>query len=157
MSNERGALMASTREQFGDPGLGSEFQDQARSELERLQATMRRLDSELATLKQERELVATTVDHLRGLLHLEAKDVAAAPASPAPRQSTRSRREEGADLVVEYLQEAGQPAHYREIYKALVERGLVVGGKDPANTLLARYFNDPRLERVARGTYALKS
>ncbi|MCY3505869.1 MAG: HTH domain-containing protein [Chloroflexi bacterium] len=139
------------------PGLGFRFQEQARSELERLQEQMGSLDSELARLQEERERVATAVDHLRGLLNLGTQNARVAGGPPAAARPSRSRRAEDAELVVEYLQETGQPAHYREIYRALAEQGLVVGGKDPANTLLARYFNDSRLERVARGTYALKS
>lgn len=148
--------MTGIDDEQGLPGLGILFQEQARSELERLQARMGELDSELARLREERERVATAVDHLRGLLNLEAQSVSVTAGPPASARASRSRRAEDADLVVEYLQEIGQPAHYREIYRALTEQGLSVGGKDPANTLLARYFNDSRLERVARGTYALK-
>ena len=46
--------------------------------------------------------------------------------------------------------------HYREIYKELESRGLVMGGKDPANTLLARFSSDDRLQRISRGTYRAK-
>lgn len=30
-------------------------------------------------------------------------------------------------------------------------------GKDPANTLLAQFFDDPRLDRIARGTYSIRA
>lgn len=46
--------------------------------------------------------------------------------------------------------------HYRDIYKELESRGLVMGGKDPANTLLARFSSDDRLQRISRGTYRAK-
>jgi len=47
--------------------------------------------------------------------------------------------------------------HYREIERELRARGQVMlGGQDPANTLLARYFDDERLYRPSRGTYALR-
>ncbi|HXF50331.1 MAG TPA: winged helix-turn-helix domain-containing protein [Dehalococcoidia bacterium] len=62
-----------------------------------------------------------------------------------------------ADMVVDLLREAGEPLHYREIEKRLRAKGLYkAGGRDPANTLLAHYFNDPRLFRPRRGTYALR-
>ena len=144
-----------TGEVLGHPSLGSAFQDHAKSELERLQVSMKELDTQLATLQQERERVATAVDHLRGLLHIGDQNVTVSSGPLASAQPSRSRRAVDADLVVEYLQKTGEPTHYRRIYEALAERGLVVGGKDPANTLLARYFNDSRLQRVARGTYAL--
>ena len=61
-----------------------------------------------------------------------------------------------ADLVVALLREVGIPLHYREIERRLRESGkFEAGGKDPADTLLARFFNDARLHRIRRGTYAL--
>ena len=61
-----------------------------------------------------------------------------------------------ADLVVALLGEVGGPLHYREIERRLREDGsFEAGGRDPADTLLSRFFNDPRLHRVARGTYDL--
>lgn len=61
------------------------------------------------------------------------------------------------DKVVELLREVQRPLHYREIAKMLQARGYIMpGGGDPANTLLAKYYNDPRLYRPARGRYAIK-
>ena len=136
----------------------ADFQEQTERELQRLEATLHDLDAELAELQRERNRVAEMVGHLQGLqglLHLE--DNQTSPEDPHTHPTPpQSRRAADADLVVEYLEETGTPTHYREIYQALAERGLTVGGKDPANTLLSRYFNDPRLTRVKRGTYALK-
>ena len=141
-----------------DLGFGNEFQAQAEQELRRLKATLHDLEEELADLQRKRNRVAEAVAHLQGLqgfLHLENDGHPTDVDAPIP--SGQSRREADADRVVEYLQEVGKPLHYRRIYDGLHKRGLQVGGKDPANTLLSRYFNDPRLERVGRGTYALKS
>ena len=52
---------------------------------------------------------------------------------------------------VELLAETGQPMHYQQIYETLTERGMAIGGKRPSNTLLSRFYNDPRLERVGQG------
>ncbi len=141
------------------PSFASEFQAQARQELSRLEANLRELDAELAALQRKRNRVAEAVGHLQGLqgvLPIEDDEEAPDPGFAAPASASKSRRVADADLVVDYLAEIGQPTHYRQLYQALAQRGLAVGGKDPANTLLSRYFNDPRLERVARGTYALK-
>lgn len=140
-----------------DLGFGNEFQAQAEQELRRLKATLHDLEEELAKLQRKRNRVAEAVAHLQGLqgfLHL--KDDGAPTDVDTPVPPSQSRRETDADRVVDYLQEIGKPMHYRQIYDGLHKRGLDVGGKDPANTLLSRYFNDPRLERVGRGTYALK-
>ena len=61
-----------------------------------------------------------------------------------------------ADLVVQLLRETG-PLHYVEIERQLRLRGWYrAGGKKPASTLLARYFDDPRLYRPRRGIYAVR-
>ena len=79
--------------------------------------------------------------------------VGAPESSGEPPQAARKP---AADLVVALLEEVGEPLHYREIERRLRERGeLESGGRDPANTLLARFFNDPRLQRTGRGTYDL--
>ena len=75
---------------------------------------------------------------------------AAAPAGASGERPT-------ADLVVALLDEIGRPLHYREIARELEARGVTAEGKDPANTLLSRYFDDPRLYRPKRGTYALRN
>jgi hypothetical protein len=60
------------------------------------------------------------------------------------------------DMVVALLKEKG-PLHYRDIEKELRSRAWYqAGGADPANTLLAKYFQDSRLYRPKRGVYALR-
>ncbi len=142
------------REAAGQTDLGREFQAQAEQELRRLEAELQKLDDELAERQRVRSEVAKVVGHLRGLqgsFHIND-----ATGTDTPDTPTSNGARSSADMVVAYLEEIGKPAHYREIYEALSSRGVKVGGKDPANTLLARYFNDPRLTRVGRGTYALK-
>ena len=82
-----------------------------------------------------------------------AHGVAPQPTEPAPSSPSRPTP---ADLVVALLEEVGAPLHYADIERQLRERGLIEGGgRKPASTLLARFSNDPRLERVGRGTYTL--
>ena len=47
--------------------------------------------------------------------------------------------------------------HYRAIYDAMVSRGYLIIGKDPANSLLSRISGDRRIVRDlrVRGFYAL--
>ncbi|MCY3655336.1 MAG: hypothetical protein OXG95_01845 [Chloroflexi bacterium] len=79
------------------------------------------------------------------------------PATTAlPHAAGRRGGTSPADLVVALLGEVGAPLHYREIERRLRETGsFEAGGRDPADTLLSRFFNDPRLRRVGRGTYGL--
>lgn len=75
---------------------------------------------------------------------------------PLPSAHDRPPRESPADMVHQLLAEVGHPMHYRQIAEELQRRGKFAGGgKDPANSLLATYFSDPRLERTRRGTYAV--
>ena len=82
-----------------------------------------------------------------------AHGAAPQPTEPVPSSPSRPT---AADLVAALLEEVGTPLHYADIERQLRERGSIEGGgKNPANTLLARFFKDPRLERVGRGTYTL--
>ncbi len=58
------------------------------------------------------------------------------------------------DAVLEVLRDH-EPLHYREIYAKVAETGVIIPGKDPAATLLARFSRDPRVERISAGTYCL--
>ena len=94
------------------------------------------------------------IDALLGETHGEAGEaVAAEPSGAADEREERPT----ADLVVALLDEIGGPLHYREIARELETRGVTAEGKDPASTLLSRYFDDPRLYRPKRGTYALRN
>lgn len=77
------------------------------------------------------------------------------------RNSKRSRSMSGTatpDLVYDLLVETGQPLHFRTIYERLRHRDpRPPQSKDPANALLARYYNDSRFYRTAPGTYALRN
>ena len=130
--------------------LDPSFQASARTELVRLSQELKELDQQMSALQVRREGVSTAVEHLRGLVDpSETLTSGGRPVSGNPGMAT-------ADAVVDLLEEHGQPMHYREIHSAIVEQGYTVGGKDPANTLLARFFNDSRLYRPASGTYGLR-
>lgn len=103
----------------------------------------RELDAALNRIEDER-------GHIAALLGLNG-------SSPAPGTVQGSAlSDDPADLVVELLRDKG-PLHYREIERQLRARGWYqAGGADPANTLLAKYFNDPRLYRPRRGVYAIR-
>ena len=103
------------------------------------------MSRQVAELEHARLTLTDEANHLRSLLGIGVN-----PANTREPEQWRS----AADVVVEFLDEVGVPMHYREIERALRERGAIsLGGKDPANALLARYFDDLRLRRVSRGTY----
>jgi hypothetical protein len=107
--------------------------------------------SELDKLKAELESLDEERSHLEALIAL-------AQQSNADRKVVRLPMVMAdAESVVGLLREVGRPLHYREIAKMIQDRGVALpGGADPANALLAKYFDDPRLYRPSRGTYALR-
>jgi hypothetical protein len=111
-------------------------------EREDLLERRRELDAALNRIDEER-------GHIVALLGLDGSTVA------ADVQAT-TLSDDPADLVVRLLRETG-PLHYRDIERQLRSRGWYqAGGADPANTLLAKYFQDPRLYRPRRGVYAIR-
>jgi hypothetical protein len=113
---------------------------------------IRDIEERQRALSEEMERRRTELGHLEGLLRMHDVEI----SKPAPLPVERNRGTY-ADMVVELLGEVGGPLHYREIERRLRAKGLYGGaGKDPANALLAYYFNDRRLYRPQRGTYALR-
>ncbi len=119
----------------------------------RLEADIGSLDSQIEELRSRREVLHEELGLLQALLGRKRQ----AEELPTPVSRTPSPSGSDADKVVFLLANVGKPMHYREIERELRARGqLAVGGQDPANTLLARYFDDERLYRPSRGTYALR-
>lgn len=54
------------------------------------------------------------------------------------------------------LEERAHPMHYHELTREVQMRGMAVGGRNPANTLLAHLSRDDRFYRPGRGTYGLR-
>ena len=104
-------------------------------------------------------LARRTIEAVRGAdagFRIEAEQRTQSTAGASPAAPSSLSRPSPADLVVELLEEVGGPLHYREIEQRLRESGkFEAGGRDPANTLLGRFFNEPRLTRTGRGTYSL--
>ena len=124
-----------------------------RARAKTLRTEMSTLDAETEVLASQRNALADQLDHIIALLGDEAIE-------PLPSPAAQNGATAGAsipDMVVELLEETGTPLHYRVISQRLATAGKVeMVGKDPANSLLARYYNDARLYRPARGTYAIR-
>lgn len=126
-------------------GHAAEFIEGAQRERERLDDLLAAAEQKVAEAQAERDRLATQISDLSRLLSDEPGDL---DAPDAPRAD--------AGAVLEVLFDRGKPMHYRDIYAALADVGFKVGGADPASTLLTRFYNDARLERVARGTYQVR-
>ncbi len=136
--------------------LDSDFMRQAKVQLDLLEQQMRTLDEKLSALQTERSKKGVMIRHLRGLLNVRGDEDEQGQLDPLETNSANRQGNSDADRVVEYLSVRGLPVHYRKIYEDLNQEGVVAGGKDPALTLLARFYKDLRLVRVSRGTYAVR-
>lgn len=134
-------------------GDEDQFLTLASERANRLEADIGALDSQIEQLRSRREALNEELSLLRALLGRKQQAEEFRVGVPHPACPSESI----ADMVVTLLGDVGKPMHYREIERELRRRGhIAIGGQDPANTLLARYFNDERLYRPARGTYALR-
>jgi hypothetical protein len=110
------------------------------------------IETQMGQLTRKRTELEEQLEHIDALLNPTPDD----PAEPSA-PSEAAQGESVADMVVDLLRDNGKPMHYRDIEQELRDKGTIeLGGRDPANTLLARYFKDERLYRPARGTYALR-
>ncbi len=147
----------------------------ARQEMERLGNLLEQIQAKI-TLLHKREQVVETQLEAWSVIAIAGEESAPVPdqdlcttmtahvlggGADSTERDTLNRRsiavQETADAVVELLSELRVPLHYRDIYRELSARGMEVAGEDPAKTMLARYFNDERLQRISRGTYAINS
>jgi len=122
----------------------------AKQRLDMLTSERQALEDRRTQIDADLERINAEVGHLEGLLSLHG-------AGREPSHSIPQVGGSAADHVVEVIREAHTPLHFREIERRMRAKGIsTAGGQDPANTLLAKYFNDPRLYRPARGTYGLR-
>jgi len=134
--------------QNSSKGMDSGFIELAQEQLDAVNGRLAQIDGEIAGLQGERAMLLGQRANLHGLVNPSAK-TNGARGGKADVQSTR-------DAVVDLIRESGAAMHYRDdIYPRLVQAGHEIGGKDPANTVLSRIFNDERLRRTGPGMYGL--
>lgn len=139
-------------------GFQDGFMEIVQEQLEHSRQEVRDLDEQIADLQRERATAAKRVSQLEDLLGENQSPARSEGVefNPLPAQTPGSLRPiADADTVVELIREHGQAMHYRDIHQILIDQGFEIGGRGQADTLLSRYFNDPRLVRIARGTYGL--
>lgn len=117
---------------------------------------IRSLQTQMAPLETELRIRQEKLAAIERLLALEMRPLEAISVSKDRSSSVRMNTKRVADVAYEVLKDAGIPMYYKQLYEAIVQRGFEIHGKDPATNLIAHIGNDPRFERVKRGTYALK-
>jgi uncharacterized protein YigA (DUF484 family) len=115
------------------------------------------LHVELADIKRR-------VDHTTELLRLAGgeavgESLAAPTVNPPIQLHMAPAVSEGARIAsaaYDVLRSTKQPMHYRELTRAIQDRGVVIGGRDPSNNVIAAMSRDSRFYRPRRGTYFLR-
>ena len=135
-------------------GFEDGFLELVEEQLKRCRQELIDIDQDITRLQEQRadaaKRVAQLEELLRGNRHPDEDEDAESSLVPTPRPRGPIA---DADVVVSLIRENGGPMHYLEIHQTLVDRGYQIGGEGNAATLLSRYSKDPRLNRVARGTY----
>jgi hypothetical protein len=131
------------------------YRSKAMSELEEKSILDAQLHAEMADLKRR-------IDHASELLRLEVGEATAdevAPVGTAPvllHPISAGAGSQLADQAYAILAEQKRPMHYRELTRALQDRGVVIGGREPSNNVIAAMTRDQRFYRPRRGTYFLR-
>ena len=135
--------------QDSSKGMDSGFIELAQEQLDAVNVRLAQIDRESADLQDERATLIGQRANLQGLVNPTEASSSRAYLGKTDVQATQ-------DAVVDLIRAHGRPMHFRDdIYPGLRKAGHEIAGKDPANTLLSRIFNDERLIRTERGTYGL--
>ncbi len=120
----------------------------AASTLRDLQAALKKIEARRAELDEQAQLLRAVIARF-GAQEGQREELANKPSPTFKMQHLRNEAER-------ILQDAGEPLHYREIHRRLTERGIEVGGKDPARTVGAQLSADhDRFKSVGGGKWTL--
>ncbi|MDD9957129.1 MAG: winged helix-turn-helix domain-containing protein [Anaerolineaceae bacterium] len=137
-----------------DPGLNTEeFRSIVSGKLTALKTESQDLSKEVEALQLQLAKNSQMISHLEGVLELSG--TSETNSLPVARKASY---DEVCDLVEQILAEKHKnPVHYRELADEVQLRGVKLGGKDPASTLVAMISKEPRFVRpTSRGFYALR-
>lgn len=123
---------------------------QLQGEADRESRRLQELTSSIATKKRAIQAIEELLRIEDGPPEEQPATITAFPTPPGRGVSAI------AETVVKVLTERGTPMHYNELTSEVQLRGVRIGGKNPANTLLAHLSRDDRFYRPGRGTYGLK-
>jgi hypothetical protein len=109
---------------------------------------------ELTTAVHTKKRAIQTIEEL---IRLEGgEDERVGTVMPFPELPDVGTRSPIAEAVSTILREKGEAMHYSDLTLEAQRRGVAIGGKNPANTLLAHLSRDDRFYRPSRGTYGLR-
>ena len=148
--------------------VDSKFLAEVRQHLAQHTSEQKRLAGEIASLEAKKAKTSQLIASLESIIAIatgERPDTQneagtstfvppiQVPGRTSPNSDNPRKPKATANDVVELLMSKPGPMHYRKIHEEILARGFEIGGKGNADTLLSRFFKDPRLTRVSRGTY----
>ena len=118
--------------------------------------------SKVEYFEREREAVCKTIEAFKLLLAARPAPPVVDPPEARSESATLTIESKPADSLAEHILETlasvGKPQHYRDLTAAIKLKGVAVGGRDPAATILSILLNKRyghRFSRVGRGIYDL--
>jgi len=121
------------------------------------------VDSEFQTLRKRRDELTVQFGSLEPLLIQAGINVEELKQSTKPSEDMESKQVEPKTIpeaITEILRNSAGPMHYSNILDSLKEKGYVVLGKDPRNTILAHISRHKKrfakAPEAGRGYYKLK-
>lgn len=116
--------------------------------LMRLRAELSRLEEERDEIDDERDEIDDEIESFRRVIaYYEEHGEGAARSESA--QAVR-------DAIEVILEQAGQPLHFRMIYRKLAEQGIHLPGLNPEKNVGSHLSADHRFVPMGKGYWALK-
>lgn len=110
------------------------------------------MDTIIAEAKAQLDAVNATRDKLLRIISIaesiDPSTISGSSAGPAQprRQRDKTKSQESLAVVRRVLDERGTPVAIAELVDAVLDHGIVIGGKDDAKTLSARLSNSTEFE-----------
>lgn len=133
------------------------FREVLLGRLQHLEAERTWIGEEIAQREERLRRIGVEVSQIRSLLDMHTPDWGREALEMLTPDASTDRVPSWKQGVMEILNAAEAPLHYREIAEMLAATGRSLGGQDPAETLLAALSRDQDIVRVGRGTYWLRS
>lgn len=118
------------------------------SETARTSQATRQIERLLKSAMEERDRLAIVVTGLEYALEYSIEQDGKVEREFSPAGSMRN-------AMYDKLAEAGEPLHYRELYRRLTADGVQISGSDPIRNLGAHLSNDERFKRQGEGKWGL--
>ena len=142
------------------------FEQTLRNEQDKLQREIKQLRTEIAEREIAYRAKEKRLGHIRALLDSEPQKPVLQSGNAGTPNGRSTPTAQLLDMAEQVLRERRrEPMHYRDLADELILRGAVIGGKDPANSLVSRMTSDEKrraesekrfIRPTSKGFYALR-